>query len=180
MANNVVFYKDKTEAKTVKCVNSWLAFFAGAVIVAVAGVAIATIFVAADQNALQRYCIDINNGSLIGAYSLNNIDRSMSWEFQYLPTILNTVQAIQIKGPIPTGSLDGPLTISLCGMPSSLVCDKGIAGELFGTIYHKDPGDLPLTTIINEMRAQIWRYYIEFNDGITTVRAPLNMICGTP
>ena len=178
--NDSVFYRDKNKKDTTKCMNNSLAVFAAIVIIAVAGVAIAAIIIDAEQNALQRYCIDIDDGGLIGAYSINSNDRTMAWEFQHTMAILNAVTSIHIKGPIPTGSLDGPLTTSLCGVPSTLACDTSVPGELSGIIDQTNPGAVSLKETIKEMRAAIWRYYIEFSDGITTVRAPLNMICGTP
>ena len=176
----VYYYKSREEAETARCIHYSLAVFAVIVITAVAGVAIATIFIDANQHALQRYCIDIDNGGIIGAYSLDSNDRSMSWEFQYLSASINPVTSIHIKGPIPTGSTDGPLTVSLCGVPSTLVCDISVAGELSGIIYQTNPGEVSLKETINEIRGTPWRYYIEFGDGVTFLRAPLNMICGVP
>lgn len=159
-----------------KCINYSLATFSVIVIVAVAAVAVATIFMVSEQNAMQRYCIDVDDGGLLGAFWMNSNDRTMSWNFQNTPTTIGAITSIQIKGPIPTGSLDGPLTVALCGSPHMISCDTSVPGESVGTMT----ADVSLKTVITEMREKIWRYYIELNDGSTTLRAPLISICGTP
>lgn len=173
---SIIGLKNTKEKETAKCISYSLAVFAVITIVAVAAVVIAAIFIVSDQNATQRYCIDIGDSEFIGALTTNINDRTVSWDFQHTPTIIGDVTSIHIMGPIPAGFTNGPLAISVCGVPSTFVCDTSVPGVLTGTAQGTDP----LKTLIMEMRAEIWRYYIEFNDGITTIRAPLNSICGTP
>lgn len=156
--------------------NTVLAIFAALVIIAVGGVAIAAIVVKAEEGSLQRFCFSDETTKFLGSVSLQTNQREIQWKFQFDPAELGPVSAIQIKGPVPPGSVEGPLYVALCGTPSLIACDTSVVGESSGTLTRTSPEGYFLTAYIHAIRAAPWTYYVEING----LKLRFTSQCGSP
>ena len=76
-----------------------------------------------------------------------------------------------------------PVAITLCGSPSVLACDTTIAGVLKDEIIENGVGGGALRPIIQAIREEPWRYYLQVNTGaypLGEITGFLNSLCGTP
>jgi len=168
---------EATQKKTY-CLRVTLGIFAALVVIAVAIVAIFAIVYSSNANALQRYCVEAN-GTVFGYVSMDVNDRDIEWEIQHTPD-MGTVVSLHIMGPIPIGLTEGPLDFALCGSPSSLACDLTTPNFLKDRIVELNPGGTGLKPLIQAIRTEPWRYYLQINRGAgDPVRAGLGQICGT-
>lgn len=161
------------------CLRVVLGIFTALVVIGVAIVAIIAIVYSSNANAVQRYCIQAN-GTVFGNVRTDVNDRDIQWKVQYTPD-MGTVTSLHIMGPIPLGVTDGPLDFALCGSPSSLACDLTVPNYTEGHIYELNPGGTSLKALIQAIRNEPWRYYLQINRGGSgpPVRASLGSICGT-
>ena len=175
-----------TKCKGCDCtITCTLAIFCFIVVLAVAAVAVAAIIVDAEQQSVQRYCFNVDNGQILGQLSSNLNSREISWDFQYPQGgggPMDNILTIGLFGPIPPGQLIGsaPLFVSLCGIPSPFACDTSVSDKVTGIITVNPVNGDSLKTIIQGLRAEPYRYYIEFKTGISTTRVIIENICGTP
>lgn len=161
------------------------------VALAVGAVAVVGVIIMSQQDSLQRFCVvargsnEVNTtstGEMIGAISLMSNERKVGWELQY-GGLANAPVELQIRGPRLPGMPTGPLALALCGVPSTLACDTSVAGVLEGVIDQTGAGGQPLKPIIQAIRDQPWRYYVQANTATFPggeVSDALNKLCGTP
>lgn len=160
------------------CLRVVLGIFTALVVIAVAIVAIVAIVYSSNANAVQRYCVQAN-GNVFGYVQTDVNDRDIEWKLQYTPD-MGTVVSLHVMGPIPLGLTDGPLDFALCGSPSSLACDLTVPNYTEGHITELNPGGTSLKSLIQAIRNEPWRYYLQINRGAgAPVRAELGSICGT-
>jgi hypothetical protein len=163
-------------------------------------VLIATIWVPR-QLALQRVCVHASEINVVGGpgeagarlwgpveFDIN--DKRLTFKFQH-NAALSQITSIHIKGPIVTGTEEGPIAAVLCGGPGPLpACDLTTPGEVQYTLV-KDiydgmsSGSEDPDVFIRRYRENQAQYYLEvLTTGAPTspgaVRAPLNAICGWP
>lgn len=174
-------FKTKTPPKgggglTARPLHIVLAIFTALVVIAVAIVAIIAMVFNSNANALQRYCLVSNE--VLGSVSTDVNDRTVAWEMQYLNS-MGIIISVHIMGPIPLGVTQGPLDFALCGSPATLACDLTTPNQLKGLIEEYNPGGLGLKSIIQAIRLEPWRFYVQLTGSNATVRMPMTSICGT-
>ena len=167
-----------------------------AIVATIVAVIFAIVF-ASNADSLQRYSITATpenvalaggvgetGGLAIGHFELKWVERQMSYYLQYYD--VSTITAIHIRGPIPPNSRVGPFKFSLCGSPSTQVCDvttnPGVVQLVLDQISPSGTGVRPeITAIRKEPRL----YYLEilttnFPTTPGALRAELGFLAGTP
>jgi hypothetical protein len=139
------------------------------------GFAIAAPFVTANILANQRYYIknDPSSGSLLGMLQADTVSRLFAWTLLLSNT--TTTLALGVYGPITDISpLGASLYWSLCGLPSTQVCDTATAGWLNGTSATQLPGN-----VISTLRNYPTFYYLVLTPAVGPVLwAPLGISAG--
>jgi hypothetical protein len=108
----------------------------------------------------------------------------IGYSLRYL--LSSTIVAVHVRGPVTIGTGIGPIKFSLCGTPSTVVCDiTSTPGNLEGTIIQISPGDTSVHPEIDNVRLEPHLYYVEVLTSTTPVtpgalRAPLLAISGSP
>lgn len=101
------------------------------------------------------------DGFVQGQVTMNQNQKTIEWDFVY--DRLASIMSIKIFGPIGETSTEmGPLTIALCGPPSTLVCDDSVPRRIKGKINHKMPGYQSLRQTITAIRKRRGFYKICF------------------
>jgi hypothetical protein len=154
-----------------------------------------TILYAGNFGSSQRFCFEALPGNVIpgpgevggvlwGNLELHSNEREIKYFFRYVG--LSTITAVTVRGPITLGQQVGPLLFSICGAPSTVVCDQiTLPGQLSGTLTQISPSNTSPEASIVAIRTNPSLYYVEVltNNNPTTpgaLRAPLNSLCGTP
>lgn len=160
-------------------------------------VVILSVAFSANQDSLQRYCVEGDptkvvgavgelGGQLFGVIQLDSSDNVIKYDFRYYSPPLSSVQALHIRGPLIVGSQVAPIKVALCGSPSTVVCDiTSVPGQIVGTLQQISPAGSDIHTVIADIRKEPWLYYLEvLTSGKPAspgaMRAPMNSICGTP
>ncbi|MDB9801161.1 hypothetical protein OAB94_02165 [Flavobacteriaceae bacterium] len=172
------------------CLKYTLVAFSILVAILAAITAIISVVVTADQNSLQRFCVVVtatklntsSNGHMIGAVSLKSSESKIGWKLQY-NDFSGIPIGVSIHGPVQPGLSVAQIAVALCGTPSSLACDTSVAGQLNGEIGETGTGGGPLKPVIQAIRNEPWKYYLQINTGSFPngeVTGDLNSLCGTP
>jgi hypothetical protein len=139
------------------------------------GFAIAAPFVTANILANQRYYIknDPSSPPLLGMLQADSVSRLFAWNL--ILSNASTPIALGVYGPIQNiVPLDAPLYWSLCGLPSTQVCDTSVPGYLNGTSAVQLPGN-----VISTMRDFPSLYYLLLTPAVgPPIWAPLGISAG--
>lgn len=188
-------YRHKTCCCCCHTIDQWMIILSALAIIATIIAVIFAIVFASNADSLQRYSLTATpenvkggpgevGGEAIGRFELKWVERELAYYLQYYN--LSTITAIHIRGPIPPLSKNGPFKFSLCGSPSTLVCDLlTTPGAVEGTINQILPGGTGVRPEITAIRLEPRRYYMEIltnNHPVTpgALRAPLGFLSGTP
>jgi len=155
------------------------------VVCAIVVVAI-SVFVGSNLDSVQRYCITATNNEsafLNGVMETNTESDTISYTLYY-DNFAGDVTVVSVHGPINPITQVGAVNFFLCGgAASGPTCFPTSGGYLNATrltVYTPpDSVEDPLSFILN-VRATPWLYYLQLTAGATVLRAPLNMLCGTP
>lgn len=155
-----------------------LAFCTALVVGAMAAVAITTVVLVTEGESFQRYTVE--NDQYFGQFSVSSNSRTIEWDLQHTLAMDDAILALQVRGPIEPGLVDGPLHIALCGTPSTLACDVAVVGVLKDKITQTYDG-YSLTTTIDAIRLFPRRYYLDLitAQNTTGLRAYLGYLAGT-
>lgn len=163
------------------------------VVLAIVVVAI-SVFVAANSNSIQRYCVtgvpmagsaENTTAFLNGVIETNAESDTITYTLFY--DNLSPITSLGVYGPMDPITQVGPVFFYLCGgTPSNLACFPSGGGYLNSTritVYVPvDSVEDPYSYILN-VRATPWLYYMQANtvdSPAGAMRAPLTSICGTP
>lgn len=162
--------------------DKWRIFFivlAILTLLAGAGVSIAALVVGSQAASITRFCVT-DPPHILGRVELKSNEREIEYELQYY-NLSAVIIALPIHGPIPAGTIDGPLAIELCGSISGIACDiTSEANKVSGKLTQAQPGSTSLRPVIAAIRKEPWRYYIRVMTGAgEESRIALDRTCGT-
>lgn len=161
-----------SSSPSAQCVKFTLAILAALTVIAVAGIAIASLIVPSNVLAQQCYVIRTVSGDMLGYILLDSSELQITWELQY--TGYGQANTLYILGPIPPGTTSTTnIQLPLCGSPSSLACDNTVPNVLNQQITNID--GYSLKPYIQAIRNNPALFTLQLNNATVF---PLGFSCG--